>query len=76
MIKVLVEAIEKVKKLPEDRQAYAAEVLQGIVADAGDDVFVIPDDHMAGVLEGLAQAERGEFASDKDMRALWKKWSV
>ena len=76
MIKVLEQAIEKVKKLPEDRQAYAAEVLEQIVADAGDEVFVIPDEHMPAVLEGLAQAERGEFASDKDMAALLKKWRV
>ena len=76
MIKVLEEAIEKVKKLPEDRQSYAAELLEQVVADADDEVFVIPDDHMPGVLEGLAQAERGEFATDEEMAALWRKWRV
>ena len=73
MIKVLQDAIDKIKKLPEDRQAYAAEILQQIAADADDGVFQIPDDHLPGVLEGLAQAERGEFASDEEMAALWKK---
>ena len=72
MTKILEDAIEKVRRLPEDRQAYAAEVLEQIAA-AGSDPFIIPDDHRAAVLEGLAQAERGEFATDEEMAALWKK---
>jgi hypothetical protein len=72
MTKVLEDAIEKVRQLPEDRQAYVAEVLEQIAA-AGSDLFIIPDDHRAGVLEGLGQAERGEFATDEEMAALWKK---
>ena len=72
MIKVLEEAIEKVKKLPEDRQVYVAEVLEQIAA-AGSDVFDVPDEHRAAVLEGLGQAERGQFASDEETVALWKK---
>jgi predicted transcriptional regulator len=55
MTEVLEDAIEKVRKLPEDRQAY------------------VPDDHRAAVLEGLGQADRGEFATDEEMAALWKK---
>jgi predicted transcriptional regulator len=72
MTKVLEDAIEKVRQLPEDRQAYAAEVLEQIAA-AGSDLFIIPDDHRAAVLEGFAQADRGEFATDEEMAALWKK---
>jgi predicted transcriptional regulator len=71
MMKVLEDAIEKVKRLPHDRQAYAAEVLEQIAA-AGSDMFAVPDDHRAAVLEGLAQAERGEFVIDEEMAALWK----
>ena len=73
MIKVLEDAIAKVKKLPEDRQAYAAEVLEQLVADADAGVFDIPDEHMAGVLEGLEQARRGEFASDSEVDAVLRK---
>jgi predicted transcriptional regulator len=72
MTKVLEDVIEKVRRLPEDRQAYVAEVLEQIVANDGD-LFVIPDEHRAAVLEGLEQAERGEFATDQEMAALWKK---
>ncbi|UPK06100.1 MULTISPECIES: hypothetical protein [Bradyrhizobium] len=72
MTKVLEDAIEKVRKLPEDRQAYVAEVLEQIAA-AGSDPFIVPEAHRAAVLEGLGQATRGEFASDKEMADLWKK---
>jgi predicted transcriptional regulator len=61
-----------VRKLPEDRQAYVAEVLEQIIA-AGGDLFTVPEDHRAAVLEGLEQAERGEIVNDDEMAALWKK---
>jgi len=72
MTKVLEDVIEKVRRLPEDRQAYVAEVLEQIVANDGD-LFVVPEEHRAAVLEGLEEAERGEFATDQEMAALWKK---
>ena len=71
MTRVLEDAIEKVRKLPEDRQAYVAEVLEQIAA--GSDLFTVPEDHRAAVLEGLEQAERGEFVSHDEMAALWTK---
>jgi predicted transcriptional regulator len=36
-------------------------------------MFAVPEAHRAAVLEGLEQAERGEFVSDKEMAALWRK---
>ena len=72
MTKVLEDAIEKVRKLPEDRQAYAAELLEQIAA-AGSDRFLIPEAHRVAVLEGLGQAQRGEFVSEDEMSALWEK---
>jgi hypothetical protein len=72
MTKVLEDAIEKVRRLPEDQQAYVAEVLEQIVS-AGSDPFTVPEDHRAAILEGLQEAERGEFVSDDEMAALWKK---
>lgn len=75
MIKVLEDAIDKVRRLPADRQAYVAEVLEQIAA-AGDDLFIVPEGHRAAVHEGLEQAERGEFVSDDEMAALWKKCSL
>jgi hypothetical protein len=75
MIGALEDAIAKVRKLPEDRQAYVAEVLEQIAA-AGSGFFSVPQSHRAGVLEGLAQAENNEFVSDEEMAALEKVWLV
>ena len=72
MTKVLEDAIEMVRKLPEDRQAFVAEVLEQIAA-AGSDLFTVPEDHRAAVLQGFEEAERGDFVSDDEMSALWKK---
>jgi predicted transcriptional regulator len=72
MTKVLEEAIEKVRRLPEDRHADVAEILEQIAA-SGSEPFSVPESHRAAVLQGLAEAERGEYVSDNDMAALWKK---
>ncbi|UPJ47482.1 hypothetical protein IVB30_30020 [Bradyrhizobium sp. 200] len=66
MTKVLEDAIEKVRKLPADRQAYATELLEQIAA-AGSDPFVVPEAHRAAVLEGLGQAQRGEYVSEDEI---------
>lgn len=71
MTKALDDVIKKIRRLPEDRQAYVVELLEQIVT-AGSGVFTVPADHLAGVLDGLAEAECGEFATDEDMAALWK----
>jgi uncharacterized protein YehS (DUF1456 family) len=75
MMKVLEEAIEKVKTLSEERQALAAEVLEYIAATE-DGVFHVPDEHRSAILEGLAQARRREFADDETVeRVLRKPWA-
>jgi predicted transcriptional regulator len=75
MIKALEKAIEQINSLPPERQAYAALVLQQIAADDGAP-FEVPAEHRAAVLEGLAQAERGEFANEEDVeRALHRPWA-
>ena len=71
MIKTLEQAIEKVKALDADRQQLAATVLEQIAAST--DIYVIPDDELTAVLEGLAQVERGEFVSDAAADAAFRQ---
>lgn len=52
MTEVLEDAIEKVRGLPEDRQAYVAELLEQIAA-AGSGLFILPEDHRSPCWEGL-----------------------
>jgi predicted transcriptional regulator len=73
MIKMLEDAIAKVKKLSPERQQYAAEVLEQI-AEAGDAVYVLSDEERALVREGLAELDRGEAATDEEVRAVYDKY--
>ena len=64
MMKALEIAIERVRHPSDERQAYAAHLLAQIA------------DHRAAILEGLAQAKRGEFANDEGGHAiLCKPWA-
>lgn len=73
MIKVLEQAIEKIKKLPRERQEYAAELLEQI-AEGGEDVYVLSDEERRLVREGLDELDRGEFASEAEVRAVFDKY--
>jgi predicted transcriptional regulator len=73
MIKALEQAIEKVKALSEERQEYAAEVLEQIAA-AGDEVYRLSEEERRLVQEGLAELDRGEVASEAEVRAVFDKY--
>lgn len=73
MIKVLEQAIEKIKKLPRERQEYAAELLEQI-AEGGEDVYVLSDEERRLVREGLDELDRGEIASEAEVRAVFDKY--
>jgi len=62
--KLLEQAIDKVRELPEDEQeAVTAVMLQMAGADAPP--VQLDDETRKAVREGLAQAERGEFVPDE-----------
>jgi predicted transcriptional regulator len=61
MTKLLDLAIAEVRKLPPADQDEAAEMLP------------LDDEAAAAIDEGLAQARRGEFASDAEIAALWRR---
>jgi hypothetical protein len=73
MIKALEKAIEKVKALSKERQEYAAEVLEQI-ASAGDKVRPLSDEERKLVREGLAELDRGDAASEAEVRAVFDKY--
>jgi hypothetical protein len=75
MTKMLEEAINKVRELPEAEQDEAAEMLLSIASKRGEPVR-LDDDTRAAVREGREQARRGEFVSDEDMTAFFKRYGV
>ena len=72
MIKMLEDAIEEVKTLSEERQRYAAQVLEQI-AGAGDDVHRLSNEERRLIREGLADLDAGRIVSDADMDAFWRR---
>ena len=69
MIDVLEKAIEKVRALPADQQTYAAEVLEDIVSGLRP---ALSDVERALLMDGIAAADRGDFASDAEVQAVWR----
>jgi hypothetical protein len=72
MIKALAQAIEKVKALPKERQEYAAEILEQI-ADTDNELYRLSDEERRAVHEGLAELDRGEQASEAEVRAVFDR---
>ncbi len=72
MTDLLEHAVETVRGLPPETQDDLARVLLQL---AGEDqpVIQLTADEAASLEESLAQAERGEFATDEQVRALWAK---
>lgn len=72
MIKVLQDAIEKVQTLSEERQAYAARVLEQI-ASTGDQPYRLTEAERRAVMDGLADLDVGRVVSGADMEAFWNR---
>lgn len=75
MSKLLQEAIQKLAQLPKGRQDELARILIDVAAS---DLhpYQLNDDERAGIDEAIAQADRGEFASDADVEALWNRFAA
>jgi len=74
MTKLLQKGIEAVRTLPDDRQDVAGEMLLWIAAQ--EVTYALTPEQLEDVKLGLAEAERGEFASDEDVAAMWKKFGL
>ena len=73
MTKLLEKALEAVRRLPPDSQdeiALAMLTLSGLEEEPEE----VDPAHLPAVLEGLAQAKRGEFATDVDVEAAFRRF--
>ena len=75
MTKLLQQGIDAVKALPPDRQDVAGEVLLGIAQGARKG-YQLNQKQIADLKESIAEADRGEFVSDKEMVAVWKDFGL
>jgi hypothetical protein len=70
MTKLLEQAIERIRELPDADQDAAAELLL-IVASRATAPETLDDPTRAAVREGLAQASRCQFATDDEIAAIF-----
>jgi hypothetical protein len=75
MTKLLEQAIAKVRELPEADPDDAAELLFSVVSKRAEPVR-LDEETLAAVREGTEQARRGEFVSDEDMAAFFKRHGI
>ena len=73
MTKERIEAVlERVRKWPAKRQADAVRLLE-MMEQSGTRSHRLSDEEREAVLEGLAEARRGEFLSDDGLREFWNR---
>ena len=72
MTALLDQAIEIVRALPSDTQDDLARMLLQF-AGVDQQEIELPADEAASFDESISQAERGEFASDEQIKSIWAK---
>ena len=72
MTSTLDKVLERLKDWPEARQKDVLRVLE-IMEQSGTGTYALTDDERAAVQVGLDQANRGEFVSDAEMEAFWRR---
>jgi len=73
MTKLLERALEAVRRLPPASQDEIARAMLHLAQNDGAPERVAPA-HLAAVLEGLAQAQRREFATDTEVEAAFRRF--
>ncbi len=72
MTKLLEQAVETVRGLPAEVQDELARILLQL-AGTDQPVVQLNAEEETSLAESLAQADRGEFATDEQVRAIWAK---
>ena len=69
MTKLLEEAVEELRSLPEDEQDRAARALLDFTRERHD--YTFNAEHIAGIHHAMEQADRGEFVRDGKVREIF-----
>jgi predicted transcriptional regulator len=72
MTKLLEDALEQLRKLPEADQDEAADFLLNFMARR-DEPEELDEETLAAIEEGLAQADRGEVFSEEEMAEFFRR---
>lgn len=74
MTKLLEKGINAVRTLPEDRQDLAGEILLSLASEQAD--YALTPQQLEDIKLAIAEADRGEFASEAEMAETWKKFGL
>lgn len=72
MTKLLENGIDAVRDLPTDQQNLAGELLLSLAEQSKRRPRLTPE-QADDVRHAIAEADRGDFSSDEEMAAFWKK---
>jgi hypothetical protein len=75
MIKLLEQGVEKVRALPLEMQDRAARILRAYVGDEEPVLELTPEEE-AYLSEAQAEMQRGEFATDAEVEAVFSKYRL
>ena len=73
MTQLLDRAVEAVRQMPPERQDAIAHFLLDLTDDDAPEPLDAED--LAAVEEGLAQIERGEFATEEEVAAVFRRFT-
>ncbi|WP_315783870.1 MULTISPECIES: hypothetical protein [unclassified Bradyrhizobium] len=73
MTKLLDKAVEATRRLPPSDQDKIARAMLSL-AGHEDEPEAIDPAHVSSVLEGLTQAQRGQFATDDEVQAVFRRF--
>lgn len=73
MSKLLDDAISAVRRLPPSMQDEIARAMLVLAGNEDDEVYILTPEERAAIAESKAAAERGDFATDEEVAAVWAK---
>jgi hypothetical protein len=72
MTKLLEHAIAQVLELPDETQNMAADALLMVIDQVNDDAhYRLTEEQVVGVHHAMGQADRGEFATDAELKEIF-----
>jgi len=74
MTKLLEKGIEAVRALPPDRQDMVGELLLNIAKNVPQ--YRLSPEQIEDLKGAIEEADRGEFATDREMTETWKKFGL
>lgn len=76
MTKLFEMAIEAARKLAPEEQDELARMILDVVHGAEEDVYVLSEEERAALKYSLEFADRGEFATQDEVRAVFSKYKL